>query len=62
MRAERCSEGVAICEREVQLVGLWRKRGVEERKGYMRALHKKERGTFAVAMSGELLAGKENSW
>jgi len=54
MRAERCSEGVAICEREVQLVGLWRKRGVEERKGHMRALHKKGRGTFAVAMSGEL--------
>jgi hypothetical protein len=33
IRAERCSEGVAICEREVQLVGLWRKRKVETRKG-----------------------------
>jgi hypothetical protein len=49
MRAERCSEGVAICEREVQLVGLWRKRKVEKRA--TRALHTKERGTFAVAIS-----------
>ena len=50
MRAERCSEGVAICERVVQPVRLWRKRGVAKGSDIC-ALHTKERGTFAVAMS-----------
>jgi hypothetical protein len=61
MRAERCSEGVAICKREVQLVGLSRKREVERRKGRMRIAHEGE-GYLCSSHVGELLPGEENSW
>ena len=54
MRAERCSEGVAICEREVQPVRLWRleKKGSRGKEAlHTRIAQEGEGVTFAVAMS-----------